>query len=457
MQLVEALRLGNTPRLAFVGAGGKSTALFQLARQLLERSPHRCVLVTASTHLAKYQLRLADQHITIHTEEHLTRLDTNLSEGVILVTGPMNEPERTSGLSPAQLDYLHTLADVHQCPLLIEADGSRQRPLKAPAPHEPAIPPWAEQIVVVAGLSGMGKPLSSDWVHRPERYAELTGLNPGERITVEAIMQELSHPSGGLKNIPAQARRMVLLNQADGDEQQAIAQRMSGSLLEAYHSVLVGSLLHSGKTDPAQDQGILAVYEPIAGIVLAAGGASRMGSAKQTLSWGGKALVWYAAQIALSAGLSPVVVVSGYQADNVQSALKDLPVSCVYNPHWEEGQSTSVITGLDTLPEACGGAVFLLADQPRVPASLVRGLVEAHSHSLSHITAPLIDGQRANPVLFDQTVFPDLRRLSGDVGGRGIFARHRVQWLPWHDAGPLFDIDTPEDYQRLLEIKPPVL
>jgi molybdenum cofactor cytidylyltransferase len=93
--------------------------------------------------------------------------------------------------------------------------------------------------------------------------------------------------------------------------------------------------------------------------------------------------------------------------------------------------------------------IFLLADQPQVTPSVLRALVKRHSLDLSLIVAPQVQGQRANPVLFDRVTFPDLLALTGDVGGRGIFSKHPVTTLPWHDESLLLDVDTPEDYEKL--------
>ena len=125
----------------------------------------------------------------------------------------------------------------------------------------------------------------------------------------------------------------------------------------------------------------------------------------------------------------------------------------VYNADWEAGQSTSVRCGLQALPATIGSAIFLLADQPHIPIELVRGLIERHAQSLPPIVAPLIEDRRGNPVLFDRTTFNDLLSLSGDVGGRAVFAKHRVTYLPWHDATLLLDVDTPEDYERLKSLE----
>ncbi len=112
-------------------------------------------------------------------------------------------------------------------------------------------------------------------------------------------------------------------------------------LLAAYDSVLIASL---------QDQEIFAVHEPAAAIVLAAGDSSRYGKTKQLLDWHGEPFVRAVAKTALEAGCSPVVVVTGSDAEQVESAVKDLPVTVVHNPDWKEGQASSIRAGLQVLP-----------------------------------------------------------------------------------------------------------
>jgi len=81
-------------------------------------------------------------------------------------------------------------------------------------------------------------------------------------------------------------------------------------------------------------------------------------------------------------------------------------------------------------------------------------LIESHGQNMQAILAPLVlEDRRANPVLFDRDTFPDLMQLTGDVGGRGIFDKHRVGYLPWHDDILLLDVDKPEDYQKLKEME----
>jgi molybdenum cofactor cytidylyltransferase len=449
MNLAQALRLLPASSVAFVGAGGKSTALFQLAREL-----NPPVIITATTHLSAWQIPLADKHIVANLSAPLATLEHNLS-GVMLVTGEIKD-NKTEPVNTKALTWLREVCEDNSLPLLIEADGSRQKPLKAPAEHEPPIPEFVDLVVQVAGLTGLGKPLVNEIVHRHKIFGTLVGLETGETLTPEALTRVLTHPKGGLKNIPAAARRVTLLNQADTPELQAQADTIAKKLLPVYHSVIVASL---------KKEQIHAVHEPIAGIILAAGESTRFGQPKQLLNWRSEPFVRAVAKSALEAGLSPVIVVTGSHASEVASALDELPVQIVQNEAWQSGQASSIRAGIGPLRRSAppppfsvgkwgraGGAIFLLADQPQVTPTILHALVEEHASTLAPIVAPMVLDQRANPVLFDRVTFPDLIKLEGDVGGRGIFSKHKVSYLPWHDDAMLLDVDTPEHYQRLKDL-----
>ena len=442
MDLIRALRfdqISRCPKVAFVGSGGKTSAIFQCAREY-----NRPVLVTATTHLAVDQIALADQHFFA---DAISELKERIPPGVTLITGRIqNDTNRTSGVTTAQLALIQALADANEIPLLIEADGSRQRPLKAPAGHEPPIPEFVDAVVVLAGLSGLEQELTEETVHRPEIFSEITSLQIGNRITPKALNQVLMHPTGGLKNIPAQAQRRIMLNQADTHRLQALATGMSRNLLEGYDGVLVTAFHPQFH--------IHAVHEPIAGVILAAGESTRFGETKQLLDWHGRPLVWHVAQQALRAGLEPVIVVCGEDIDRVEQALQGLRVKLIHNPNWQHGQGSSVRVGTAAVSKKNGGILFLLADQPQISVQLLHTLIIKHAQTLAPICGPLVDGQRGNPVLFDAQTFPDLMELSGEKGGRKLFSKYPVHWVPWHDATPLLDVDTPADYARLLELKP---
>jgi molybdenum cofactor cytidylyltransferase len=463
MQLFDALRLGESrgrraiSSVAFVGAGGKTAALFRLATE----NPAPTTILTTTTHIAVPQAGRADAHFIVGTPGEVDRALAVAPQGVLLFTGPVIGEGKLAGLEGPALDRLHQVARERGWLLLIEADGSRKRPLKAPATHEPALPAWIEMVVVVVGLSGLGQPLEAAWVHRPERFAALSRLAQGGPVTLEGLQHVLLSPEGGLKEIPPAARRVLMLNQADDPQRQAQAAGLAEACLGAYSQVLVTSLEPDRRPGP-----VAAAHERVAGIILAAGASTRLGTPKQLLEWHGRPLVVLAVETALQARLQPVVVVTGANAPAVRQAveagLERLVVSgsspgvvqIVENPDWRAGQSSSVQAGLRELPDDCGAAVFLLCDQPLVSPALVRSLVSMHAESLAPIVAPLVDGQRGNPVLFDRRTFPEFSDLSGDTGGRALFSRYPVTWLPWHDRSVLADIDTLDDYLHLQELKP---
>jgi molybdenum cofactor cytidylyltransferase len=443
MNLSKALRLGQSPCVALAGAGGKSSALFLLAEEL---NP---AILTTTTHLGAWQIPPHFPQFIWKTGSLLPDIGSSIGKGVTLVTGEL-EGDRFRGLDASQLGMLKDLAGFHDLPLLIEADGSRQRPLKAPAEHEPAIPDFVEVVIVVAGLSGLGKPLNDLNVHRAEIFASLSGLKINEYVTGEAAAKVLTHPEGGLKNITVKARRVALLNQADTSDLQAEGQKLAQFLLSAYDAVII-SAINPDLNREVEKKLIFAVHEKTAGIILAAGDSTRFGQPKQLLAFHGKPFVRVIAETALAAGLETVEVVTGAHAEGVEAAVRDLPVKIIRNPEWQAGQSSAIRTGLSALSEMFGSAIFLLADQPQVTSSLLRALVERHAQDLPAVLAPYVLDQRANPVLFDRDTFPDLLLLEGDQGGRGIFSKFSPTYLDWLDERLLMDVDTPDDYHRLLE------
>ena len=182
----------------------------------------------------------------------------------------------------------------------------------------------------------------------------------------------------------------------------------------------------------------------IAGIVLAAGTSSRMGSNKLIETVRGKPLIAKAVDAAAASRLDPVLVVTGHQADRIAAALAGAPAALVHNKHFEEGLSSSLQAGLAAVPEDCDGAMILLGDMPDISPALIDRLIAAfHPGAICVATAK---NRRGHPVLWARRFFAELMLLKGDKGAREVMQAHGKQVLEIEtgDDAPLADIDTVE-------------
>ena len=204
MQLYRALGIVPGDVVAFVGAGGKSSAILQAADEL--RGAGVRVLVTPTTKMFVSEAREIGPIVTAEDEGDLRlEVERALDEGGIAVAGSgMLSKDRIGGVEAALVPSLAPKGGV----TLVEADGSRRRPIKGTADHEPPLPDGATLVVAVGGIDALGRAVDEEHVHRPEVFAEITGAGPGHTITPVAFARALL---AGLRNAPEDARRAALL------------------------------------------------------------------------------------------------------------------------------------------------------------------------------------------------------------------------------------------------------
>ncbi|HMO38094.1 MAG TPA: nucleotidyltransferase family protein [Saprospiraceae bacterium] len=187
-------------------------------------------------------------------------------------------------------------------------------------------------------------------------------------------------------------------------------------------------------------------------IILAAGASRRLGRPKQLLPWQGETLLMRTIQTALATPCRPVSVVLGAHAGIIQPSIEHSEIQIVLNPEWQQGMSTSLKIGLQTLLAAninLEAALLLVADQPLLSTAHLQQLL-AQPLDTGGMVASFYNGKAGVPVLFHRRWFSALLNLSGDQGARTLLARHeaQVQTVPF-PAGA-FDIDTLEDYEKLM-------
>ncbi len=185
----------------------------------------------------------------------------------------------------------------------------------------------------------------------------------------------------------------------------------------------------------------------VAGVILAAGASRRMGKNKMLLQLEGESLIRRAAQRALAARLSPVVVVIGHEADRLRAELKDLPVEFAVNPDFSGPTSGSLHQGLNKLGPDVDAAVVMLGDMVRVSAETLAMLVAAARGTDAPLVVSRYGDVTAPPLLFRRALFPELLAWTGEGCGKTVVKAHSHEAMYVdRPVALLADVDTPEDF-----------
>lgn len=212
MDLAGALGLGEPELVAFVGAGGKKTAMGRLVE---EGRGDRRIGYTSTAHMPPPDLELVvagPERIESAIEAHRDA-DGQLAFASEYVDDPTRVAEKLRGFDPDVVDRLYAAGGFDW--LLVKADGARMREFKAPDVNEPPIPRESTVVVPVASAQAIGQVLSESVVHRPERVAAIAAVAVGEVITPDVVGTVLASETGGRKNVPGDARVVPMINQAD--------------------------------------------------------------------------------------------------------------------------------------------------------------------------------------------------------------------------------------------------
>ncbi len=220
--------------------------MFALAREIAAAG--ESVLTTTTTKIYMPSKEQSSQviicpHVNEVLEQSRRRLDANrhITAGRAYLAGQ----DKLEGFDNEDIAKLWESGMF--CWIIVEADGASQKPLKAPADHEPVIPSCSRWVIAVAGLDAIGQPLTEEWVFRSRIYADITGLSAGETITERSVAAALSHEKGIMKGCPPDASRIAFLNKADTDTRIKAGEKIELFLRKAGglrpDRVVIGSLL----------------------------------------------------------------------------------------------------------------------------------------------------------------------------------------------------------------------
>ena len=191
----------------------------------------------------------------------------------------------------------------------------------------------------------------------------------------------------------------------------------------------------------------------IGGMLLAAGGSSRLGEAKQLVQFQGKTLIHRAAETLVDSQCDPVVVVLGAEIVESTSEIADLPVNICINEDWRSGMSSSIKAGLEEIlliePDL-GAVIITLCDQPHVTTVNIELMITEFQRTASPIVAAQYGETVGVPALFSKELFNELIELNGDKGARQII-RDRLPFVKTIEIDKAaVDIDVPDDVARLI-------
>jgi probable selenium-dependent hydroxylase accessory protein YqeC len=217
MPLIDALS-ADERLVCLVGAGGKKTTLYALAERL-DRA-----VVTATVRIPIFDEHVADLRVTRDPVGALR-------EASAWPLGLVPERDRADRYRGYDRE---TVTAIRATPaagtVLAKADGARTRLLKAPNESEPQVPATADTVILVASARVVGKPLTDEHVHRPERVAALTDLDVGDRIDAAAVGTVLASRAGGRKRVPPTATVVPLINMVDDESLAATGREIAAAI-----------------------------------------------------------------------------------------------------------------------------------------------------------------------------------------------------------------------------------
>lgn len=441
MRLYEAFEVVRGDVVAFIGAGGKTSALVGLGYELQEMGWR--VLAATTTQIDEDRLSLMPAAMS-HRSGAATISQALSEHGFVFLHGDRRGTVYR-GLTPV---YMRQLLDtVDSDVLLLEADYADQLPLKAHRVDEPAIPAETSLVVPMASVSVLDRPLDDANVYNPQAMIDKFGFYAGSNVRAPWVAQVLRDDELGLRGIPKRARVIGFLNQTPENGYARSRARLIARLSlrsPRLNGVAVGSVRAA---DP-----IFEVQRPIGAIVLAGGMSTRMGQPKVLLPWSnGKTIIEHIIEQLIRSRVDQIVVVTGPTHDEVKALLKPMGVKVSYNRSYRTGEMLSSLkTGLRAMPDHIAATMIVLGDQPRLQPKVIYKVMKAYAEGEGHLIAPSFQMRRGHPILVSRRYWPEFFNLPRTGSPRDVINAHQdeIHYINVETDSVLRDVDTPDDYDQ---------
>lgn len=243
MNIIECfdINLKTKELISIVGGGGKTTTMFKLANEL--KALNKKVLVTTTTAIYNPDSDQYDNLIILDEGHACSRY---LNNTITVIGRKISAQNKLLGVPSEYIDEIYRNG-LFDC-IIVEADGSKGRPIKAPASHEPVISYCTTKTIGVVGMDCLGKRIDNENVHRPELFVQITDTSIGEYISEETICKLVVSKNGIFKGVPSNSKKYLLLNKADYQNDRRVAARIKGLIVESRYDIggVIAGSMNSG-------------------------------------------------------------------------------------------------------------------------------------------------------------------------------------------------------------------
>lgn len=440
MRLQDAFGVARGDVVAFIGAGGKTTALITMGYELSDDGWR--VLATTSTHIREEQLRLMPH--ALHHSTSPEAISAALSDyGFVFIYDTI----RDGKVYGTALDWTKQLLDtVDSDVLLVEADEAGGRPLKAPYEDEPHIPQEVSLVIPIISLDALNKPLNDEYIYNPQAVIERYGFQQDGRVRLPWIAQIWRDEELGLRGIPDNARVVGFLNRTpETGYLRARARLIAKMALRSprFQGIALGSVRASNP--------VMEVQRTVGAVVLAAESSFHMGEPTVLLPWeNSRNIIEHILHLLIRSRVEPLRVVTGYDAPAIKDCVKPMGVRVVHNRSYKTGGALSALkAGLRAMPDHVSAALIVQGNQPRLEPRVLHRLLQAYAEGEGDIIAPYFQTHMGYPILLARRYWSDFLSLRRKQALETLWEGYRDETTFIHvNTDSIHShVETPDDYE----------
>ena len=437
---------GSTVFASIVGAGGKTTLLYLLGNHLLEAGFN--VLLTTTT-MVYYPD--SDENIN-----NLTFWGSKIIESEFMQEfkqGFEQDKRKIKGFEKEEMERFVRSGQFNDFDfVLIEADGAKRMPIKAPKENEPVVIDFSDIVLGVVGLDSLGKAINEENTHRPAELIKIFNKDLGDIINENDIKNLVLSENGLFKNSPDFAKKILVLNKADSVERLKSGKKII-DLLDNKIDYLVISSLKKGKIHK-----LVNMWPKISIVVFAAGEGIRMGVEKLMLEIDGNSIldrvlntIELLESVETTKSLVTTETILVYSADRVRELAEKHKIDIlIKNSEPEKGMSSSLKLAVGKTSPDSDAFMFFMGDQPFISKKTIEKLIGKWLEDNSRIVVPCFAGKKGNPVIFPSNFRKQLMEVTGDKGGREIINLNfnKINFVEIEESFEGYDIDDPATYEK---------